>query len=133
MTSSIWDENRQILFSIIQEQMSENNVSDHQKNDILDFSQHIISVYHKKRFSYPNVVEMNKAILGEISQYIYKQKKDDNYEHQSQLQTVFGKKPVQDIPLHKIQPDDDTPFKIEDASIQKLHQERLNSFFSRCI
>jgi hypothetical protein len=128
MTSSIWDENRQILFSIIQEQMSENNVSDHQKNDILDFSQHIISVYHKKRFSYPNVVEMNKAILSDISQYIYKQKKNDDSQHSSQVPTFFGKKPIQDIPLHKIQPDDDTQFKIEDASIQKLHQERLDTF-----
>ena len=128
MTSSIWDENKQILFSIVQEQMSENSVSELHKNDILDFSQHIISMYHKKRFSYPSVVEMNKAILGDISQYIHKQKKNDNSQHRTQGQTFFGKKPVQDIPLHKIQPDNEAPFKIENASIQKLHQERLDSF-----
>lgn len=37
MTSSVWDENKQILFSIVQEQISENNVSELHKNDILEF------------------------------------------------------------------------------------------------
>jgi hypothetical protein len=128
MTSSVWDENKQILFSIVQEQISENNVSELHKHDILELSQHIISMYHKKRFSYPNIVEMNKAILGDISQYIHKQKKNENSQLRSPGQTFFDKKTVQDIPLHKIQPDNDAPFKIENASIQKLHQERLDSF-----
>lgn len=124
-----WEQNKEVLFSIVKEQLDETELSNDMKSNVMNFSQHTISEFYNKRYSYSSIVSLNKAILENISHYIFSFEqakstsvKDSFEQHRNPYNSI------QSIPLDQFKPTDNKSMKIENATIQKLHQDRLDSF-----
>lgn len=121
-----WEQNREVLFSIVKEQLAETNFSNDLKHNVMNFSQHTISEFYNKRYSYSSVVLLNKAILERISHYILSCNKQSKSIPVNDSRTLYNS--IQDVPLDQFKPTDNKSMKIENATIQKLHQDRLDTF-----
>lgn len=124
-----WEQNREVLFSIVKEQLAETKLSNDMKSNVMNFSQHTISEFYNKRYSYSSIVSLNKAILENISHYILSCNQNNSIPvNESLLSRHNLYDSIQSVPLDQFKPTDNKSMKIENATIQKLHQDRMNSF-----
>lgn len=124
-----WEQNRDVLFSIVKEQLAETKLSNDMKSNVMNFSQYTISEFYNKRYSYSSIVSLNKAILENISHYILSCNQNKSISVNESLQSHHNLyDSIQSVPLDQFKPTDNKSMKIENATIQKLHQDRMNSF-----
>jgi hypothetical protein len=124
-----WEQNREVLFSIVKEQLAETKLSNDIKSNVMNFTQHTISEFYNKRYSYSSVVSLNKAILENISNYILSCNQNTSISINDSLEHHLNSySSIQSVPLDQFKPTDNKSMKIENATIQKLHQDRMNTF-----